>query len=154
MTDRKRKIYETELGLQRTEDEGIERGSPVFYSGPSFAQIPIDLLQDGSVIGNHVRLYADYHSFCKLKKLNQAPFTFVSQKTLARDWMAGCSQPYVAKLTKELQAAGWLTTIRQGLGRSNIIILHYRKGQRISSREKGRCQEVVRKYFRRLNEDV
>jgi hypothetical protein len=137
------------------EELDIEEGSPIFSSAPNpipFAQIPISVLKDGSIGGNHVRLYGDYHWFCQEKRLSNSPITFVSQKRIARDWMGGCSQQYVAKLTRELERAGWLTTIRRGLGHSNIIVLHDKKGKKLTTAQRRRFSEAVASHFRRIEE--
>jgi len=101
------------------------------------------LLHDLSVKPIPKVLFAIYHSCCREKRLGQYPFTFISQKRIGREYL-GRSQQTVSRGTIELEEAGWCTIIRIGQGRSNIIVLHDRKGKRLTAQEKKNFIKLVR----------
>jgi len=124
------------------EEENIQQ-TAVFFDGVFYAQTPTPLLKDPSTKPLPKVLFAIYHSCCKEKRLGLYPFTFISQKRIGREYL-GCSQQTVSRGTIELEDAGWCTIIRQGQGRSNIIVLHERKGKRITAKEKRNFIKLVR----------
>lgn len=132
-----REWYEGEPG------ENIQRQTALFYTGVLYGQTPIDLLYDPIIHSQAKTLFAIYHTHCKEKHLEANPCTFVSQKRISREYL-GCSQQTVSRGTIELEDAGWCTIIRQGQGRSNIIVLHERKGKRITAKEKRNFIKLVR----------
>jgi len=140
--------YEGEPG------EDIQRQTAVFFTGVFYGQTPIDLLHDLSVKPIPKVLFAIYHAHCGVKFLEANPCTFVSQKRISREYL-GCTQQAVSKGTIELRDKGWCTIIRLGQGHSNIIILHDRKGKRITAEEKRNFIKLVRvqqaRYHQRRN---
>ncbi len=107
----------------------------VTFDGVHYGQTPIDLLADPNIKPQLKVLYSAYHLHCPQKYLSSNPFTFVSQKRIGREYL-GWSQQTVSYWTKKLAEEGWLTIIRLGQGKSNIIILHDRKGKRITAKER------------------
>ena len=123
--------------------ENIQRQTAGFYSGEYFAQTPAGLLCDPTIRPFIKTLYAVYHLHCPTKNIAANPCTFVSQKRIGREYL-GCSQQAVSKGTIKLEEEGWCTILPLGKGRSNIIILHDRKGKRITAEEKRNFIKLVK----------
>lgn len=159
MTSRKRELYQAELLKERAKNEEREieergSGSPLFSIGVFYVQIPIPLLQDSSLTASAKLLYGIFHSFCQEKKLSKDPLTFVSPAKIGRDFMGGSSRQYVCNLTKDLERAGWLFSLRRGLGHSNIIILSDRKGKRLSEAQRREFKKIVASHFKKIEESA
>lgn len=119
------------------------RETAIFSTVPYFGMIPTELLKDPTIRPQPKTLFAVYHSYSHPKELTNNPAAFVSQKEIAEKSL-GCSQNAVSKWAAELSNGGWATIIRLGQGRSNIIILHDRKGKKLSQRQKQFYIERVR----------
>ncbi len=124
-----------ELWEEEPEEDNIKRQTAVFFDGVIYGQTPKDLLKDPSNKPQLKALYPVYHLHCKVKHLNSNPCTFISQERIGREYF-GWTQQTVSYWTIKIEDAGWCTIIRQGQGHSNIIVLHDRKGKRISAQEK------------------
>jgi len=127
MTNSKRKIYETELGLQRMENEKRRPrgGMEITQDWPLFGQTPQALVRDSKYSPQAKALYCLYHTYSAPKGLSEKPDTFVSQKILAQNM--GWHYNNVSHYEKVLEAAGWITVKRRGFNQSNRIILHGRR---------------------------
>ena len=132
-----REWYEGEPG------ENIQRQTALFYTGVLYGQTPIDLLRDPTIKPLIKVLFAIYHTHCNVKFLEANPCTFISQKRIGREYL-GCSQQAVSKATIEMKKEGWCTILSLGKGRSNIVILHDRKGKRITAEEKRNFIKLVK----------
>ena len=96
--------------------------SAVFFEGIYYSQVPVHLLRDPTIRLQTKAVYALLHSYSQPKSLISKPETFVSQMKLAVD--AGMSVDRFRGWIRKLEAAGWLTTKRRGLNKSNNYILH------------------------------
>ena len=129
----KRKSKAESLYLKKEQEPEEERGrrpresgTVVYYDGPFFAQIPQELIRDPIIPHAAVRLWGIYHTYAQnTKDLKLNPLTFVSQETVAKDM--GVHRNRVSYWTRYLEREGWLTVIRRGLNKSNVIILHGRR---------------------------
>ena len=132
-----REWYEGEPG------ENIQRQTALFFTGEFYGQTPISLLKDPSIKPQLKALYPVYHLHCKVKHLNSNPCTFVSQERIGREYF-GWTQQAVSYWTRKLEEVGWCTIIRIGQGHSNIIVLHDRKGKRLTAQERRNFIKLVR----------
>lgn len=132
------------------EEPNTRHQTAVFTTAPLFAQVPVLLLLDPKIQPQPKTLYAVYHSFCVTKQLDENPITFVSQRRIGIEYL-GFTQQAISRWTKILEKEGWLSIIRQGQGRSNIIILHGFKGQKITLKQKKFYIKEVRDLQARYN---
>ena len=86
-------------------------------------------------------VYALYHSYCSQKSMSKKSSTFVGQQRLANE--LGKSRSFTTRATSELVRNGWISVIRRGQGKSNIVVLHYKKYQTIGKAEQKRIQKEV-----------
>jgi len=135
---------------EREPGENIQRQTALFFAGTYYGQTPIDLLHDPKIRLLPKVLYSIYHAHCKVKPLELNPCTFISQKRIGREYL-GYTQQAVSKATIELERSKWCTIIPLGQGRSNIIVLHDRKGKRITALEKRNFIKLVKIQQARYN---
>jgi len=125
------------------EEENIHRQTAVFFDGVFYGQTPLLLLRDPSIKPQIKALYPIYHSCCKEKRLGLYPFTFISQARMGKEFL-GWTQQTVSYWTIKTKEEGWCSIIRPGQGHSNIIVLHDRKGKRLTAQEKRNFIKLVR----------
>jgi len=106
-------------------------GVIVFVDRFYYAMIPQELIRDPNAPHAAVRLFGVYHTYAhreNTKDLMKNPVTFASQERIAKD--VGIHRTRVSFWTRYLEKEGWITVIRRGWNKSNIIILHGRKKRR------------------------
>jgi len=118
------------------------RATAVITLYPRFVQIPDKLAFDPEIKLQLKAIYGILHGSGGEKKLNNHPFTFKSQKRMAKE-QAGISAKYFNELVAGLKKAGWLTVIPRGLNKSAIIALHAYKGQVVTEAQKETLKEKV-----------
>ena len=109
---------------------------------PRFVQIPDELAFDPEIKLQLKTIYGILHGSGGEKRLNNHPFTFKSQKRMAKE-QAGISRKYFNELLAGLKEAGWITIIPRGLNKSAIIALHGEKGQVVTETQKRALKKRV-----------
>ncbi len=122
-------------------DDKKDNHPSVYSTWPKFAIIPLELLRDNTISPTARLVYALYHSYCSQKSMSKESSTFVSQQRLAND--LGKSRSFATNASGELVRNGWISVIRRGQGKSNIVVLHYKKSQTIGKAEQKRIQKEV-----------
>lgn len=133
------------LYLQKEEKEEKDDNydTAVFSRKTPFAGIPIKLVKKEPDIINMAKyLYVVYDSCAD----NKAHFTFTSQKKVGR--IMNRNTNTISRLTQILKETGWITIIRMGLGRTNIIILHQFKNEVITEKEKENYKAETKRKIR------
>lgn len=135
-------------GLYLQEEEKQEDNDiAIITRRPPYAKIPFDLIRDSSIIRPARFLYAMYDSFAD----NKLHFTFTGQERIAKA-LGLKSVVTVSRLTTILKEAGWITVIKRGLGKPNIIILHQSKNEVITKEEikayKAETEKRIRERYR------
>jgi len=133
------------LYLQKKEEKKNNHVA-IFSRRTPFGGGPVEMIRDKSVIVPARFLYVMYDSFAD----NKLHFTFASQKKIAEAIPRKVEA--VSRLTKMLKETGWITVIRRGLGKPNIIILHQFKNEIITEEEqkayKAEAEKRIRERFR------
>lgn len=119
----------------------------IFFDEPFFGKIPEPLLRDTDVSLQAKCIYAIYHLHANQKRLSAGSYSFPSQKRIAENF-AGISIRYSQKLIKELITKGWITSIKLGLGKPNIIILHKEKNEKIDKEKRDLYKKIIRTKWR------
>ena len=136
------KSQNTKKNKRRT--EGYQA---IFFDEPFFGKIPEPLLKDTNVSLQAKCIYAIYHLHANQKRLSAGSFSFPSQKRIAENF-ANISVRYLQKLIKELITKKWITSIKLGLGRPNIIVLHKDKNENIDEETRTLYKKIVRTKWR------
>lgn len=121
-------------------EEALTKATPIFTLYPRFVQIPQALAFDPAIKLQLKAVYGILHGNGGEKRLDHYPLTFKSQRRMAKE-QAGISRKYFNQLVARLKEVGWVTIIPRGQGRTAIIVLHAKRGQKVS--------EAQRKMFRR-----
>ena len=137
-------LYLQKEGKEEKGEKSYKKTVAIFNRDENFGKVPNNLSFDPTITLQAKGLYAIYHGRSKEKILKVGSFTFMSQKRIAKE-NAGKSAAYICQLTKELENTGWLTTIRRGLGKTNIIILHSHQGEKITKEERAKYKIIVNK---------
>lgn len=119
----------------------------IFFDEPFFVKIPEPLLKDTNVSLQAKCIYAIYHLHANQKRLSAGSFSFPSQKRIAENF-AGISVSYLKKLVNELKIKGCITSIKLGLGRPNIIVLHKVKNEKIDKEKRDLYKNIVKTKMR------
>jgi hypothetical protein len=104
------------------------QGFEIIHDEPYFGKIPQELLRAQTIRPAPKALFGLCHTYGRNKMLNQNPTRYVTQETLARDM--GVTTRTIRTWIKELEEKGWVTVIRRGLNKPNIIILHGERKRR------------------------
>ena len=138
-----RKKYSTRVKEVKRE---FRESAPVFYKGVETLVLPRGVFFDKEVPHVGVRIFAVWWDYWLRKRKNpDDPFTFVSLHKVAE--ALGIYYGYAFKVVKRMEKIGWLTTIRRtGTHKTNIIVLHEKKGMKISKAQKERFKKTVAEY--------
>lgn len=141
----KRKSKSEELFLKEKSPEG-----PIvkLHRYPKFGQTPQELLRNPEIKLQSKAIYGILHTIAKEKDLTEKPTIFKSGVSIAKEY-AGVSKTTFERGIKELEKYGWATNIRRGLGKPNIILLHWREtflGKSACEIEKKRVEAVIQSW--------
>jgi len=141
----KRKSKSEELFLKEKNPK-----SPIvkLHRYPKFGQIPQELLRNPEIKLQSKAIYGILHTIAEEKDLTEMPTIFKSGVSIAKEY-AGISKTTFERGIKELEKYGWATNIRRGLGKSNIILLHWRKtflGKSTREFEKNRVEKEIQNW--------
>lgn len=124
-----------------------ESRQAIFIDEPLFGKIPEPLLRDIKVSPQARFIYAVYHLHAHQKHICVGSYSFPSQERIASEYV-GVSPRYLRKLIAELKSKGWITTIKLGLGRPNIIVLHKVKNEKIDDEARALYKKIVKTKMR------
>lgn len=123
----------------------FRESAPVFYKSAETVVLPRDIFFDKEVPHVGVRIFAVWWDYWMCKRRNDDPVTFVSLHKVVE--AIGIYYGYAFKVVKRMEKIGWLTTVRRtGTHKTNIIVLHERKGQKISKAQKESFKKIVAEY--------
>jgi len=137
--------------MQEREGMNSKGGILLLNTSDRDVHIPFDLIRDP--MPERFRfMWIMLKSFCHINPAaKNYSFTWVSMEKVAK--CIGISVVTAFGRIKALREMAWLTTIRRGLGKTNIYILHAKKGERIpvaKKREyKRAADERIMDYFNR-----
>ena len=104
------------------------RGMQIVSDFPFYARIPQNLIRNPTVSIQARLTFGICHTFCREKILNEGSNTFASLETIGK--MLGRHSTNVSRYLRELHNSGWITVLRRGLNKTNIIILHEKQQRR------------------------
>jgi len=141
----KRKSKSEELFLKEKSPEG-----PIIrkYKYPKFGQVPQELLRNPEIKLQSKAIYGILHTIAEEKNLIENPTIWKSGVSIAKDF-AGVSKDTYKRCIVELKKYGWVTSIRRGLGKSNIILLHWKPrflGKSACEIEKKRVEAIIQNW--------
>ena len=123
-----------------------EQETPFFLMQEPFVVIPFKLVEDKQATQTDILVYLAVASYGNW----QTGIAFVRQTEIKK--RAKCtSTRTVMRAIAHLEEIGWCTKIRRGLRKTNIVILHAKKNQKISEAEKGKIKEMVEKKITKWN---
>lgn len=118
---------------------------------PKFGQIPQNLLRNPKILLQDKAMYGILHTIAKEKDLTEEPTIFQSGVSISRDF-AGVNKDTFSRSINRLAEYGWVTNIRRGLGKANIIILNDKPrflGESAREIEKKRVEKGIQ-YWKEL----
>ena len=104
------------------------RGMQIVSDFPFYARIPQNLIRNPTVSIQARLTFGICHTFCREKILNEGSNTFASLETIGK--MLGRHSTNVSRYLRELHNSGWITVLRRGLNKTNIIVLHEKQQRR------------------------
>ena len=104
------------------------RGMQIVSDFPFYARIPQNLIRNPTMTIQARITFGICHTFCREKILNEGSNTFASLETIGK--MLGRHSTNVSRYLRELHNSGWITVLRRGLNKTNIIILHEKQQRR------------------------
>lgn len=141
----KRKSKSEELYLKERSPKG-----PIVrkYKYPKFGQIPEELLRNPKIKLQPKAIYGILHTIAEEKSLTENPTIWMSGVSIAKKY-AGVDRKIFERGIKKLAEYGWVTSIRRGLGKSNIILLHWKPrflGKSACEIEKKRVEAIIQSW--------
>lgn len=113
---KKQRKIPKECGLKTVSDDSL------------FAKTPQSMSRDPEIPLQAKALFGICHTFCPEKDLTKECVTTVALATLAK--YSSKHPATVSRYLRILHNAGWITIIRRGVNRTNLIYLHEKRKRR------------------------
>lgn len=120
--------------------------SPTFIKGTERVDIPREIIYDKKVPHTGLRMFMVWWDLWKLNRRGNDAFTYVGLCTIVKQKAVCLSYNQGLRIVRKMEMAGWMTSIsRKGMRKTNIIVLHEKKGMKISELEKEKYKKIVAK---------